>query len=154
MKRSLLSLALVAASVFAVQAQVYTVGYFATTNGASASWTGVTNGIAANTTQTINSPATITRWPGLCLTVGFNQSGAGTGNTTFTFAKSADGVNWETSPFLAIALAGNGTTAVNYVTNFSEGSLPGYIRLVSIANTNASLYLTNVIAQYAKIPRR
>lgn len=144
-----------AAAISPASAQQYSPYYLPSTNGGSTLLNGGTFKVAANTTTTCNSPITLTRYPGLCLSLGFACTGASTANYTFAFSQSADGVNWETTPSYNFLVAGNGTTPVVFTTNFPAGAASPYLRLTSIANTNASSpIMTNILVQVGRIPNR
>ena len=134
---------------FAASAQQYSptasTAYFATTNGASTVFSGGTNTIAALTTNTCNSKVALTKYDEVALEISFAYTGAGTSSQTFNFVPSVDGIKQGTAgQTYTFTIAGNGTTAVDLITNLYVGC-PGYLFLTTAANTNASLVATNVL---------
>jgi hypothetical protein len=75
-------------------------------------------------------------------------------NVVFTFASSANGTNFSSTPpgNLVFALPSNGTNAVTLVTNVFVGST-GYLELYSIGNGAASA-ATNINVQAWVKPKR
>ena len=157
MKKILLPLTAVALLTLGsapARAQQYGVTYLGLTNGSAVLLTGsTTNTVAADSTNTINSPITLTKYDTVVLDLGFALDGAGTGNTTFRFAYSADGVNYETVPSLSYSIAANGTTKVRELKQIT-GITAGYLRLNHIANTNAALIVTNICVGWSVKPKR
>lgn len=74
---------------------------------------------------------------------------AGTANLTFWFAKSVDGVTYETT-LSNIPVAGNGNTQVLTLTNIASLGA-GFIKFVYITNASAAgVDMTNGIIRYAQ----
>lgn len=73
-------------------------------------------------------------------------SGSTTSNVVYTLAKSVDKVNFETTGS-TWTLAGNGATPVIATTTIATGGA-GWLKLVSIQNTHATLVLTNTSFSY------
>lgn len=97
-----------------------------------------------NSTWTINSTAKVddNEIVGVQAVATGNQ--AGTGNITLTFARSGDGVEFETTPRFTWVFALNGTTKVVAYTNLTTTVGAAHsIRLVSVANADASCSATN-----------
>ncbi|HNU53252.1 MAG TPA: hypothetical protein PKJ98_20360 [Verrucomicrobiota bacterium] len=115
---------------------------------------GGTNNVAASAT---NAPADVgiscSEHDALALLVEQAGTGAGTGTVVYAFAKGLDASTVETTPSLTLTVPLSGTNAVRLL---SEPSLTGcgYLRLVSIQNTNA-VAVTNILVKAArKNPRR
>ena len=109
--------------------------------------TSSTNSIAANVTTSVNlgNAIKIGKTDTVGIVHAFQGNAAGTGKITYTWARSADGTTWETDPKFATAATLNGTTAVVNYTNLPN-TLIGpaqYIKLLSIANADASATATN-----------
>ena len=72
------------------------------------------------------------------------NSGDATGNATFAFQVSRDGINWTTTSPLSVAFAGNGTTTQSAYAAFGPSHPTAaqvvaharYVRLASVANAN------------------
>ena len=80
--------------------------------------------------------------------VKFTLSAAATTNTIYTFARSVDGSNFDTSGTVTWQVPQNGTTAVICSTNIDmEGY--GYLKLLSIDNRDDNGVLTNSFIKYA-----
>ena len=75
-------------------------------------------------------------------------TGSGSSNIVFTFARSADGTNFETTPQFTWQVTPNGTTTVVAWTNMDVTTLgpASYLRLVSIVNSN-TVPITNGLLQ-------
>ena len=70
---------------------------------------------------------------------------SGTGVVTITWARSADGITYETTPRFTTLCVLNNTTAVASYTNISASVIgpSQFIKLVSIANADATASGTN-----------
>lgn len=75
---------------------------------------------------------------------------ATTTNLVYTFARSVDGQSYETTPSITLTYALNGTNILTYVTNLTSLG-GGYLKLVSIQNTDASVVATNSMVYATKI---
>ena len=111
---------------------------------------GVTNKFTASYTTVANVSSNSVYLPkttdvGLDLQV--QGDAAGTGLLTLTFARSYDGIVWETTPRFTWQVPLNGTTAVVGVTNIPSTSIytAGYLKCVSVANADASCNATNCV---------
>jgi hypothetical protein len=104
------------------------------------------SGTSNYTTANISVPFSVERRDQIGMQAQFKLSGAGTENMTFVFVRSADGVTYETSPKITWTIAGTGATAVCAYTNIPTTLIGSakYLRLESIANGNATYYLTNI----------
>lgn len=131
MKKTIAIIAALAALAAPALAQ-YDVSAFQVT-----SLNGGTNNVAATATNTYAITMDVGRqaFTGLQITTAF--TGAGTGTLQLRFARSVDGVTWETNPGVIVqTAAGNGVTPV---TSFAVQQVDGirFLRLVGVANTNA-----------------
>lgn len=80
-------------------------------------------------------------------------TGAGTGTVTCAFAKGLDAAEVETSPSVSLAVPLNGTNKVRFLNEPTLGGC-GYLKLVSIQNTN-EVAITNIAVKVSrKNPRR
>jgi hypothetical protein len=113
---------------------------------------GSTNDVRALTTNTLNKVMEVTQYKEVGLLLSFKMTGAGTSNVVFRLDESLDGSTWGSNQRLVFALAGNGTTAVNFITNINTTGI-GYLRLTSADNTNASGTFTNVTVVISTKPR-
>jgi hypothetical protein len=77
----------------------------------------------------------------------FNQSSASTSNVVYTLYRSIDGTIYDTNNALTFTIASQGTTRVNYSTNFDSLGY-GYYEIYSIANATALTTMTNFGVQY------
>jgi hypothetical protein len=106
-------------------------------------------GLSATTSTNLGNAVPVQAQDNCSLVLKFAGSDAGTGAVTVTLARSADNVNWETTPRWSFAAAFNGLTPVVFWTNMPASQLgaAGYVKVVSIVNadtingTNASLTL-------------
>jgi hypothetical protein len=78
-------------------------------------------------------------------------AGTGTDAVTYTFAKSVDGVNYDTTG-MTVSFAHTGATAKYYTTNLTVGAC-GYLKLVSIQNGDTGDVQTNTV-KYVFKPQR
>jgi hypothetical protein len=141
MKKILTSLAAVAILATVAQAQQYT----------AASLTVTSNIAAASTNSPASAVRAVTRNRHAAIATSFAMTGAGTPNVVFSFSRSADGTNYETTPSLVITNAANGTNTVTSITNLDLGAA-GWLKLVSVANTNASTAITNLAVKVSTKP--
>lgn len=112
-----------------------------------------TNNIAGSSTEAGDSSAiTVTRYSEVGIHVNFALDDTGTSAITLLIKGSLDGTNYATVGQHSIAIAGNGTTAVNYCTNLNVGSF-GYIKVDSIQNANTA-DCTNLTVRYSLKPVR
>jgi len=112
---------------------------------------GGTNNIAANTTKTYTAGTTIglKRQREVALSFAFNLTGAASSTHQVLFSSSLDGLTWKTNDAgYTLTLTANGASTVVFTTNLTVGAI-GYLRLESIANTNATLAVTNLAVLYS-----
>lgn len=114
----------------------------------------LTNGTTTSVTSNYTSYASLAKFQEFNLALQFKLVGAGNGPVTFTWTTSDDGVNWATTgPGTgSIALGANGTTLVNFNTNFYLGSA-AYFTLTNIAGATNNA-TTNISATVWTKPRR
>jgi hypothetical protein len=111
---------------------------------------GCTNKAVANATTTANmgNAVLVDRQDNVTILARFVGDQAGTGNQTFTFARSYDGTTntLETTPRLTMVAALNGATYVVACTNFNASVIGAakYLHLISIANADGSAAATNI----------
>jgi len=80
-------------------------------------------------------------------------TGAGSGVVVYSFAKGLDAASVETTPAVALAVPLSGTNTIRLLNEPTIGGC-GYLKLVSIENTNA-VAVTNIVVQVSrKNPRR
>ena len=115
---------------------------------------GGTNAVLAGTTSNYTVAANmlvldVRKQANVDVSIQWANDATNLGSTTFTFQRSIDSINWETnSPnTTAIALTNNGTNVSIVLTNLNTQGA-GYMRLTSIAQTNAVANFTNVNIQY------
>lgn len=112
----------------------------------------VTNDLAIATTITNGATHTVTatnyvdctRYSEVCFEFSFQGTNANTAPATISFVRSGRLGVWETTPFTAITLAANGTSAVVGLTNIQMGAA-GYIKPYQIIFTTASNDVTNAV---------
>lgn len=143
MKKLFLSLIALAAVAVSAQAQQYQVVNLATsatlTNSATGTYSAVVNCRAANQVGILTTSV---------------LSGAGTDDIVFSFSKSADGVNFETTPSVTVTNASNGATAVKKYTVVDVTGVHT-LKLVSVLNNSTNRTLTHsVVAGVKNIPVR
>jgi hypothetical protein len=108
---------------------------------------GITNRFINNATVTANMGNVVKvdgqDNAGLMLKMAGDQ--AGTGVITITFARSPDNSNWETTPRFTMTAAVNGVTPVVAYTNLNTATIgaAGYLKVISMANADASAICTN-----------
>ena len=115
-----------------------------------------TNAVAASSTETLSSVIDCGKQDTVAVMLQFKMSTSGTGNQTFTFARSVDGTSYETlaGKQTAVVVAATGATTSTTVTNIPSYGAK-YIKLISWANADAGAYTTNMVVKYAvKIPAR
>lgn len=117
---------------------------------------GSTNVIEQTGISNYTSFAGLTKFEDAALNIQFKASGAGVSNVVFVFARSVDGSTKETVAPLAIAIPGNGTTLVNYITNFPNTYIgsAGYLHLSTITNNFQGAYITNISVKVYTKPKR
>jgi hypothetical protein len=114
----------------------------------------LTNGTTTYVVSNYSSYASLAKYQEFNLQLQFKLVGAGNGPVTFNWTTSDDGVNWaNTGPGAgAITLNANGTTLVNFTTNFYLGSAASFsITNIAGATNNAT---TNISAIVWTKPRR
>lgn len=95
-----------------------------------------TNVIAASgTLSPTNAIITSAKHANVALQASFKLSGTGVGNVVLSFAKSVDGVRFESTPSVTMTIAASGTNTVAAVSNVSLGAVPA-LKLVSVTNAN------------------
>ena len=152
MKKTLLTImGVLAAGALAGLAAEY--GTAPVTQGGNA----LTNAVpSASTNATPSDPIGLTKYGDVTLVLQYNLAAndASGGVVTFSFAASADGTNFSSTPpaNLVFALPGHGTNTVTLVTNVAVGAT-GYLELFSMGNstTNAA---TNINVQAWVKPKR
>lgn len=101
----------------------------------------VTNAVPGGVTDTvgIGSAVDIRTWRLVSLQSSFTGSTTNIGNVVFTFARSVDGVKYETTPRLTWTLALNTTNEVVGITNLPIDTISGsgFLKVVSVQNTAA-----------------
>lgn len=107
--------------------------------------TGIGTTAGATTTTCTNLFIDVRNFQNVTLQTTFNFSGATTSNVVYTISKSIDKVNFDAG--ITWTNAGNGTTPVTATTTISTGGA-GWLKLVSIQNTHATLVLTNTSFGY------
>lgn len=111
-----------------------------------------TNVIAASgTLSPTNAIITARKHLNVGLQAEFALSGTGTGNVVLSFAKSLDGVTYETVPSVTLTIAGSGTNVVSGLTNVSMGAA-GSLKLVSVTNANTPSTVAGLAVKYAIKP--
>ncbi|HWD18145.1 MAG TPA: hypothetical protein VHB20_02610 [Verrucomicrobiae bacterium] len=108
----------------------------------------LTNGTLTSIVSNYNSYASLAKYQEFNLALQFKLVAAGNGPVAFTWTTSDDGTNWATSGAGTgtITLNANGTTFVNFNTNFYIGSA-GYFSITNIAGAtnNATTNLSAVV---------
>jgi hypothetical protein len=108
----------------------------------------LTNGTTSSVVSNYTAYANLARHEDFSLALQFKLVGAGNGNVVVNWATSDDGVAWaNTGPGTgSITLAANGTSFVNFNTNFYLGSA-GYFAITSVAGAtnNATTNLSAVV---------
>ncbi len=114
----------------------------------------LTNGTSTAIVSNYNSSASLAKFQEFNLALQFKLVGAGNGPVVFTWTTSDDGTNWATTGPGAgtISLSANGSTFVNFNTNFYLGSA-GYFTLTNIAGATNNA-TTNISAVVWTKPRR
>lgn len=117
----------------------------------NANWS-LVNGQATNnptytTNNTINYPGIvpIANYDGANLTFSYSLMSSGTGTSTAYWDYSPDLVLWQLNKW-SMPLQANGTTIVTTNTDIT-GVYGGYIRLNSVANTNAAIIMSNLTVE-------
>ena len=145
MKKLLTILGAVAVAAFAVphaSAQTH--------NAASLTISGT---VPASDTLTLSSTVGIIdvrRWKTIAIQPTFALGAAGTANVVFNFAKSADGVRYETVPSVSGTIAGTGTGTTSAVLNVDTGGC-ATLKLITIVNSNTSS-IVNPVILYGRKP--
>jgi len=116
---------------------------------------GVTNKFTANYTTVANVSSNSVYLPkttDVGLELQIQGDAAGTGLITMTFARSYDGIAWETTPRFTWQVPLNGTTAVVGVTNIAASTIQSaaYLKCVSIANADATANATNCVLRVVR----
>src|SRR5207244_3981686 len=106
--------------------------------------TGGTQNISAAVTSNYTAVVNVRSADTVAIHAGFKMSGAGTDDVVFSFAKSADGAIFETTPSILITNTPNGGTRVEKLAIVDVTGVHT-IKLVSIANASATRYLTNLV---------
>ena len=97
-----------------------------------------TNAIAGSATVTPATTAVVvTKFDNVAFQFTAHSTADATNAVTANFAKSVDGVTYETTPSVALPVTLNGTNAVSAVTNLSTGAV-GYLKLKSIVNSDTN----------------
>jgi len=110
-----------------------------------------TNAIAGSATVSPAAVFTLTKFNNVALQLTAKASGStDTNAVTASFAKSVDGVTYETTPSVTLAVTSSSTNAITGVTNAALGAV-GYLKLTSIVNSNTNA-LTGVSVQAVKKP--
>lgn len=109
---------------------------------------GDTNGVAAASTRTLNTVIDVRKQRTFALLTSFACGGTNAQPTVLTIHRSIDGSNWDTTSVITWSVTSNGTNTVVCGTNFTCNGY-GFFRLTSIATTNATIGLTNIILGYA-----
>jgi len=111
---------------------------------------GVTNKFVASVNTTVNISSNSVFLPkvdAVGLEMRFQGDAAGTGLITATFARSVDGVYWETTPRFTFIAALNGTTAVVAYTNLVNSIIgpAAYLKCISVTNADGTANATNAV---------
>ena len=106
-----------------------------------------TNYIGASTATNYNLTIDCAGQRNVTLMLHQQNDDSGTANLTYVFYGSLDNSTFATAPTFSVALAANGTTAVNTLTNIDTLGY-GYLRLGYITNAAASANCTNVSVSY------
>lgn len=107
---------------------------------------GVTNNVLAATTNTANVVIDCRKQSTVLLTAKFNFDAATAGVIPCLILKSGDGINYETTG-VTVNFTANGTNVIVGTTNLdSKGA--AFMKLSTIANTNATANLTNLSIGY------
>ena len=110
----------------------------------------ITNKIAPGTTLTaagvLGNGVRISKTDAAALELKMQGDAAETLGVTFTFARSADGTTYETTPRFTWVATLNGTTAVVAYTNLSNAVIgpAAYLKCVSIVSAATNANATNV----------
>ena len=143
MKKLLSIIAFAVTSLFYVEQaaaqtpNVYTVGAFS----------GLTSAVNASTTATPGNTFSVSEFENAGIQITLKASTTNTTLVTFNFAKSVDSTTYESTPSVAITVTPNGVTEVSKFTNVSVSGVAG-LKLVSIENSNANGYITNIAVKY------
>lgn len=107
---------------------------------------GGTSNALANATTTVGAVISCQKQSKVGVSITSALDAASTGVLTYNYAHSVDGVKYETTN-ATIVIASNGTNVITVQTNLDTLG-GGYIKLVSIANTNATANATNFNITY------
>jgi len=97
--------------------------------------------------------ATVTKYEDVSIQVSGKLDAAGTDVTKVKFARSVDGVNYETTPSMIISLTHAGTVTTSVVSNWNIGAV-GYLKCVAVTNAAATANLTNLTIRVSTKPSR
>lgn len=163
MKKLILA-AILAASLITAEAQ--TVSYFGALTGgtnqqAAASTntlystvyaTNVVSGVSTTIVASVSSTAAATVLSSHIITIQpeYALTGAGTGTSTFRIDSSVDNAVWNLG-VTNLAVAANGTNVTSAGFNIDTGGAL-FWRVGTVANTNASLIMTNIACPFGKRP--
>ena len=142
--KKLITIAIMALVAVAVQAQQYTETTYTLTNTCAAYTT--------NSAVNVGS-LTSTKYEDVSIQIRCSLTAAGTTSSIFNFAKSIDGVTYETTPSESVSVANAGTTTVQVNANVTMGAA-GYLRLASLTNGDNDGVLTNIVIKYTAKPQR
>jgi len=114
----------------------------------------LTNGTTSSVVSNYTAAADLARAQEFNLALQFKLVGAGNGPVVFNWTTSDDGVNWANSgPGTgSVTLSANGTSFVNFNTNFYLGSA-GYFAISSVAGATNNA-TTNISAVVWTKPKR
>jgi len=110
-------------------------------------------GLAAVTETNPAAVVTLTKFEDVSIQVSGKLDDAGTDVTAVKFARSVDGVTYETTPSMVISLTHAGTTTTACLSNWNVGAV-GYIKCVAISNAAATANLTNLVIKVTTKPAR
>ena len=124
-------------SAFAQSAGVYTLGGI----------NGGTNVVAAATTNEPAATFAVSEYGTVGIQITLAASTTNTTAVVFNFAKSLDSTSYETTPSLSVSVTPNGVASVTKIASLAVPDV-AVLKLVSIENSNANGYVTNVAVRY------
>jgi hypothetical protein len=112
--------------------------------------------VAVETTNTVDiAEVVLTKYEDVSIQVSAKLTAAGTGQSTFLFARSANGVTYERTnqaPYV-LHLTQRGTLNATLISNLNVGAI-SHLKCVEVGNRDGDGILTNVVITYGKKPQR
>jgi len=115
----------------------------------SLSLTGIGTTAGGATTTVTNQVMDVRGFQNVTLQTRFTFANTTTSNVVYTISKSVDGTDFETTGQTTWTVAGNSTTPQIATTTIATGGA-GWLKLVSIQNTHASIVVTNEYFKYGR----